>query len=246
VFWTELNAGQSQFGVRGQRFDGNGNRLWPSEGVVVEPLASAEISQVSTVMLPEIAFRTTHRAALSRIGELNAFVFWMRAPSFGNQTLLGAKLLADGTIELPAFAVASTPSGKSRLVAAPHLDAQAILAWSDDRVDDGDILGQNVNFDGSLGEPGVAVPDGGSPLERLALWPNPTRASIHLRVPGAAASIEIVDAHGRHVRTLERNSRAGDFVWDGRRENGSLTAAGVYYARTPDDRWSSRAITRLR
>jgi hypothetical protein len=40
---------------------------------------------------------------------------------------------------------------KSRLAASSASDGQMLLAWSDQRVDGGDILAQNVNPDGSLG-----------------------------------------------------------------------------------------------
>jgi hypothetical protein len=249
VFWVELNAAQSQFGVRGQRFDASGNRLWPDQGIVVVPLAAAEISQVRTVSLPEIAFRTSQEPSSSRLGgDLRSFVFWMQAPSFGNQVLLGAKLLADGTIELPSIPIASTPSGKSRLVAAAHLDAQAILAWSDDRDDSGDILAQNVNFDGSLGVLVVAVPDAGSGSQPSGLWPNPARDVVHLRVSGSSA-VEIMDARGRRVRLLEpgiSDPFGRELVWDGRGADGARVPPGVYYVRPLGADSRTRAITFLR
>src|SRR5262249_55042129 len=67
--------------------------------------------------------------------------------------------------------------------------------------------------------------------------PNPlhgsTRLVFHLAVAGRA-DIAIFDLQGQRVRTLSRSWReAGEHTvfWDGRRENGALAAAGVYFCR---------------
>jgi len=247
VFWTELNAAQSQFGLHGQRFDASGNRLWPSEGIVVVALGPQEISQVSTVIVPEIAFRGH---ATPRAGEQDRpFVFWSQAPSFGNQVLRGAKFHTDGQLEVPPFFVSSTPSGKSRLAAVRHEAGQAVLAWSDDRRDDGDVLAQNVNFDGSLGLLSVSAPEGNDTVGSFAPWPNPARRVVHIPFSDDGSnSVEIQDVRGRRILHLEvtrGSGLSGSLVWDGRGSDGVSVPPGIYYVRTLGGRTAPRAITWL-
>ena len=140
MFWTEQNSGQSQSGLWGQRFDAVGNRQWGNTGAAFVPLGSPQVLQV--------------RAQVSGDG---AFAFWVRVPSFGADELHGAHVDGGGSLDIEPFEVSSTPSGKSRLDTAVGSTGQMLLAWSDQRVDSGDVLAQNVNPDGSLGPLGVGT-----------------------------------------------------------------------------------------
>jgi len=141
LFWTEQNPGQSQCGLSGQRFDAAGNRQWTDHGTTLIPVGSPEIRQV--------------KALSSGAG---VFAFWTHIPGFGNDTLHGAHVDTMGAFDIAPFDVSSTSSVKSRLDADAGTTGQMILAWSDQRVDGGDILAQNVNPDGSLGSSEVGVP----------------------------------------------------------------------------------------
>jgi hypothetical protein len=79
-------------------------------------------------------------------------LFFTESSSWGNDVVNGASLDVDGNSQwLPDFiSVASTPSGKSRMVAAPTGDG-LVLAWQDDRNGSNDTYGQRVNSDGTLG-----------------------------------------------------------------------------------------------
>ena len=140
AFWTELANFQSLRGVYGQKVDAAGDRLWTDEGLAVVPVGSDDITGVRTV-----------------VNGPGAFVFWDQVPSFGQDRLYGAAASGDdgGTVDF-TFDVASTPSGKSRLVAANSTAGFAVLAWKDERADDGDVYAQNVNPDGTLGGGGGA------------------------------------------------------------------------------------------
>lgn len=140
LFWTEQNSGQSQSGLWGQKFDAAGIRQWTNQGATLVPIGSPGIQQV--------------KAEVSGAG---AFVFWTHIPSFGTDTLEGAHVDTAGAIDIGIFSVASTPSGKSRLDTAMGATGQALLAWSDKRNDSGDIQGQNVNADGTLGSCGLGT-----------------------------------------------------------------------------------------
>ena len=138
LFWTEQNTGQSMCGLSGQKFDAAGNRQWTDQGATLIPVGSPEIRQVKTT-----------------VSGGGAFVFWTHIPSFGTDTLHGAHVDATGAYDVTPFEVGSTPSGKSRLDVARGTTGQVVLAWSDQRVDSGDILAQNVNPDGTLGSGGT-------------------------------------------------------------------------------------------
>jgi len=222
AFWKEQNSLQSQSGVYGQRFTTSGSPKWGSEGIVLVPVGSSDCNLI----------RNLTDAA-------GTFVFWSSAPSFGQDRLYGAHVGPGGAIDIATFDVASTPSGKSRLDVERSTSGFAILAWSDDRSDSGDILAQNVNSDGSLGSSGVAAPlpdVAGAGIVLGVPHPNPSRGPVRIEYraggPGAL-SVGIFDVRGRSVRTLVSGwaPAEGSVVWDGRDETGARAASGVYLVR---------------
>ena len=224
VFWTEETT--STNGVYGQRVDVGGNRIWGADGVVVEALSTDDVTQVRAVQLAT-----------------GTFAFWSQAPSFGTNVLLGARVDAGGTVDLMPFDVASTPSSKSRLAAVAAGD-QAILAWSDDRVDSGDVLAQNVNDDGSLGDGTIAVPPASSSAA-IAAWPSPARTHVHVGLPAAAGAgpLGVFDVAGRRIRELMPARGARRVTWDLTDARGVRVPAGVYFAGMPG-RGSARVVVR--
>lgn len=85
-----------------------------------------------------------------------------------------------------------------------------------------------------------------------AAWPNPGGAAIRLTMTLARASdvsVDVIDVAGRRVRSLAGGvHEGGDHVllWDGRRDDGTRAAPGVYFV---DARWDgfrgARRIVRL-
>ncbi|HMB68662.1 MAG TPA: FlgD immunoglobulin-like domain containing protein [bacterium] len=61
-----------------------------------------------------------------------------------------------------------------------------------------------------------------------AAQPNPFRLATRLTVPDGARSLDVFDAAGRLVKTLEGR---GAVVWDGRGAAGQEVPAGVYFVR---------------
>ncbi len=135
AFWTETNALQSQFGVYGQRLDASGARQWTDDGKVVVPLSTVEITQVRT--LP------------AAIGALAA---WAQTDMFDDQPIRAARLDTAGNfVWNPTIVdVKTANTGTSRLAAASSALGFAIYAWTDGQ-SAGDVHGQNLNLDGSLG-----------------------------------------------------------------------------------------------
>ncbi|MGH7725543.1 MAG: PQQ-dependent sugar dehydrogenase [Candidatus Eiseniibacteriota bacterium] len=80
-------------------------------------------------------------------------------------------------------------------------------------------------------------------LERL--FPNPARGEISIvfELPeGATSRLEIHDARGRRVRTIDTGSRGGGrhvVAWDGRTDHGDPAAPGVYFASLRADRFEA-------
>lgn len=134
--WKELNGTQSQYGVRAQRLDAAGNRLWTADGTTLVALSTTDAGMA--------------RPIVSGHGN-GALVVWAEAPSFGTDRLYGAHVAANGAIDVAKFDVASTPSTKSRLQATTTAAGFGLLSWGDERSDAGDIYVQNLAFDGTLG-----------------------------------------------------------------------------------------------
>jgi hypothetical protein len=84
----------------------------------------------------------------------------------------------------------------------------------------------------------VDVPAGDAPeLGHARAWPNPFREGTTIRFTSAAAgraAVVVFDVAGRAVRRLTReqaSAGANAFHWDGRTDDGSRVAAGVYFYR---------------
>jgi hypothetical protein len=94
-----------------------------------------------------------------------------------------------------------------------------------------------------------------TPPARLALAaprPNPSRGATQLSLEVASATaiqIDVYDALGRRVRTLQRGSfEPGHHTvtWDGRDDVGRLAGAGMYFVRaSADGSIATRRVTRL-
>ena len=225
LFWPEKNSSQSQSGVYGQKFDSVGNRQWTSDGAVVVPVGTDEITQV--------------RCLTEGPG---AFVFWVQSAGLGQDWLHGARLDGAGSIDVPRFDVSSAPSDKSRLVTGRSTDGFAILTWQDDRNDAGDIFAQNVNPDGSLGTPWVGIPGGDAGAQSMFLGaprPNPMSATTQFECSTAGsegAVLEVYDVRGRVVWTSAVRPGTDRVVvtWDGRDDRGARVPGGVYFLRLGD------------
>jgi len=83
----------------------------------------------------------------------------------------------------------------------------------------------------------------------LAASPNPARGPVAFRRVGtAAAPLDLFDAAGRRVRTLEPEVAGGvvRWTWDGRDAAGRAPAPGVVYARVRGEADASTRITLTR
>lgn len=134
VFWVEKNSTQSQSGVGGQRFDASGVRQWGANGKTLVPLGTSAIASMRSLVLGD-------RVAAS----------WTSAPSFGQDVARVALLDTAGTLVLPIFPLASTPSVKFRFEAENSVIGFGIFVWRDERGADPDLYVQDLFPNGTLG-----------------------------------------------------------------------------------------------
>lgn len=139
VFWTEANTGQTQWGIRGQKIDGDGVRVWGDTGVEYLPLSGVQNANM--------------RAIASGDG---AMLFYNEQPS--STLMKGLGVDADGNVvwnNVPGGAF----SGKSRTDVAKTTCGQVVLAWQQGPGGAEDIVAQNVLPDGSFGPAPVLLGD---------------------------------------------------------------------------------------
>ncbi|MGA9343256.1 MAG: hypothetical protein WBV61_13100 [Rhodanobacteraceae bacterium] len=138
--WRETDLmTQSQIGIYAQRIDGAGDRQWGDGGQVLVPLGSTDQTQVRALPLAG--------------GFLAA---WVSNDSPSPMPIHVASVNADGSYAFPGDVVdiKTAPTDTSRLFGAISANGYAAYTWTDNDANfNGDIKAQNINFDGSLGNP---------------------------------------------------------------------------------------------
>jgi len=154
VFFPFADAYQTRSGVRGQRLNPDGQRLWTDGGVILDPLEFGNRWSVRGLAQEDGAIVTY----LDDIDELSTKVMAIRVDMDGNPVWPGSP------VEMTSIA-----SAKGLMVACVNPAGQVIDAWADDLNDyRGDIYLQNINPDGSLGPL-----SGVSGVPRLVAGPGP-------------------------------------------------------------------------
>lgn len=138
VFWTDRDFNQNMRGLSGQRISEIGERLWGDNGKVIIPLHNGDYSGIFTRAIGE---------------DVSVFFFGQLPEGAMFSGVYGYKFDKDGNSMWPGDQVTISGVASEKL----HMDAgilnsgQVILAWEDRRDDSGDIFGQNIKIDGSLG-----------------------------------------------------------------------------------------------
>jgi hypothetical protein len=109
----------------------------------------------------------------------------------------------------------------------------AIVAWIDERNGNWDVYAGHIRATGP-----TSVPYAGAAVNTLGQnYPNPfnpgTLIKFSVRAPGEV-KLRIYDASGQALRTLVDNWREpGEYrvTWDGKRDDGTAVASGVYFYR---------------
>ncbi len=146
VAWTQADAStQDNVGVSAQMIKPDGTRAWGDKGIVI----AAQKQFMG------------HQTSVAAIGD-SAIIFYTTADTSGTGQLYATRLGADGmTVWNPGIIdVSSTPAVKFRLNSITAANGMAILAWENGNPSDSDILAQNVNVDGRLGNHTPVASDG--------------------------------------------------------------------------------------
>jgi len=143
VFWIEENTNQNQYGVYGQKFTSQGSRLWTNEGKQFIALGGNTISFLNSAPADTSIYLSYFES--SAPGAFNAAVKSSLIDKNGT-SLWGPVLLSDASL-----------GNKDDLLMVVNTQFRAFLCWTDYRSPAYDIYAQNVNFDGTLGNPPVGI-----------------------------------------------------------------------------------------
>ncbi len=136
VFWNEMDANQNDRGIYGQKISSSGERLWTDNGKSFIEISSTNVypvaarnSETDMVVIYEEYFNA-----------IDTGIKAMRIDTDGNYIWTEEKIT-----------MSSVQSEKLHCVANDFLNGQWIFVWEDRRNGNGDIFGQNIKLDGSLG-----------------------------------------------------------------------------------------------
>ncbi len=220
VFWQEKNTSQSLIGVYGQKFSSTGTRLWNDAGVAFKPLDGNSFSSL-----------------VSYTKDTNVFVYYLELGSGSNGLIKAFKTGPSsafgwgGSIITPG----SLLSSKTRMSAALSPGGMSMLSWQDGRNDGGGIYAQNINLDGTFGNPSGITPVSGNLPERFSLhqnFPNPFNPSTKIKfdIPMAGTGsmrvrLIVYDILGNEVsRLIDGDIKAGEYEF-------SLGCIGFFFRR---------------
>jgi hypothetical protein len=222
VFWQEKNTLQSMIGVYGQKFSSAGTRLWNDAGVAFKPLDANSFSSLT---------------AYTR--DTSVFVYYLELLTGSSNGLVKAFLTGPnsaigwgGSIITPG----SLTSEKIRMNGALSPNGMSMLSWQDNR-NDGGIYAQNINLDGTFGNPIGINPVSSNLPDKYSLfqnYPNPFNPSTKIKfsIPAfnqGAVRLIVYDVLGREISTLvNQNMKPGEYEvnW-----NSSNIPSGVYFYR---------------
>ncbi|MBC8487135.1 MAG: T9SS type A sorting domain-containing protein [Bacteroidetes bacterium] len=164
VFWNEMDANQNDRGIYGQKISSSGERLWTDNGKSFIEISSTNVypvaarnSETDMIVIYEEYFNA-----------MDTGIKAMRIDTDGNYVWTEEKIT-----------MSSVQSEKLHCVANPFYNNQWISVWGDRRNGNGDIYGQNIQLDGTLGP--VIIPG------ELEIFPdtlffeeNPETKQIHI------------------------------------------------------------------
>ena len=226
IVWGTVRGGRARLFV--QRVAPSGALRWASSGV---PVDAGGGNQLSAAFAPDggggvlIAWMDVESAVTIRTQHLDAG--GARAPGWSgtgqalhdisNQHPNAPALVADG-------------------------DGCSIVSWFDVRPGTGlDLFATRLHPDRGF------VVDAAAPHRApITPWPNPfvTATRVRFDLPTTATyDVEVFDVRGRRVRRLLREVRtagAWNVDWDGRRDDGTAAASGVYWMLARADGFTAR------
>lgn len=215
VVWGAVRGGRARLFV--QRVAPGGGLQWTPGGV---PVDAGGGSQMSAAFAPDAAG-----------GVLVAWMDVESAVTIRTQHIeaSGARAAGwSGVGHALQGAMHHHPNGPALVTDG---DGCSIVSWFDVRPGTGlDLFAARLHPDRSFTVDAVAPREA-----QLTAWPNPFVNATRVRFvfPTAATySVDVFDARGRRVRRLMQEARTAgswDIGWDGRRDDGTTAASGVYW-----------------
>ena len=216
ITWRDFRSGN--WDIYAQRVDASGNLKWTTDGV---PVCAAGWHQ--------------RDPRITSDGLGGAIITWQDTRTSIAPDVYAQRVGADGSMLWAANGVALCTEGSSQYT--PRLASVgyggAIVAWADDRNGSRDIYAKYITLNGSTDVP--YTPFSVTGLSQNV--PNPfnplTRITFSVRASGDV-KLRIYDVAGRALRTLVDGWRGpGEYteVWDGRQDDGTALASGVYFYR---------------
>ncbi len=227
VIWMETNNTQSLNGVYGQKFSATGAREWTDNGKIILGLNQNQPSNMSVYSKNGIMIGYYNEA---QFGSSNNLIKAFMTDSSGNLGW-GGSIITPGSFVSP----------KIRLNVTQNSASMSMLAWQDNRNDAGGIFAQNINFDGTFGNPSGIININSNVPDKFVLsqnYPNPFNPStvIKFNIPlsrgvaesrGVSVQLKMYDILGKEVTTLvNQNLQPGSYevTWDAANE-----PSGVYF-----------------
>lgn len=212
-----------------QKISENGELLWAPEGIELNRLIERAVGYQAVSIGPKgsVLFGyMEHGGAGISAGD----------PILLKTTLMDAN--GEFVWENPIVTIGTEESTKYDLQISPYLNDQWILFWEDCRVDGGvdggQIFGQNVRLDGSMGT-NVANEDLAQPSSGLFILPNPAKESavINFTCNGNGSqktNIDLIGMNGKVAATIYNGTaQPGENRIEWSRPSG--LASGIYIMR---------------
>ncbi|MBU8871179.1 MAG: T9SS type A sorting domain-containing protein [Gemmatimonadales bacterium] len=226
LFSRSQNGSASACGLKGQKLTSEGIHLWGLAGREFLPVDDTLKFAPRSLLVPGSG----------------AMVFQVTGYSqpVDEDILIGALVNDEGDFVWPEdfVVMSSILSDKSDLRVIMGSDGMGKTFWSDRRNGAGDIYGQNINLDGTLGgSPSTVFDLPTSSQVAMSVYPNPSNPGMTIRFDmgvSQAVSLNIYSVDGRLVRTLVDEVRSDgrhEEYWDGRGTDGLEVSAGVYFSR---------------
>ncbi|MCX6277358.1 MAG: carboxypeptidase-like regulatory domain-containing protein [Bacteroidetes bacterium] len=136
VYWNEMNALQSQWGIFGQKINSSGAVQWGGGGMTFIPVSLTDVYPYEARNTPTDMILVFEQYSNAIDGMIKAMRI---SPS-------GAMLWTPAQKE-----ICTVSSQKVHPVVNEFANNQWIVAWEDDRGADVDVYAQNIQLDGSLG-----------------------------------------------------------------------------------------------
>ncbi|MFA5012286.1 MAG: T9SS type A sorting domain-containing protein [Ignavibacteria bacterium] len=224
MFWQIKNSNQSLIGVHGQRFSSTGARLWTDAGLEVKPLDGNSFASLWTYTRD-----TSILGYYMEIGTAtNDFAKAFKLDRNGNKQW-GGSIITPGAYD----------GKKGRMSVALNQSGMSILAFQDNRNDAGGMYAQNINYDGSFGNP-TGINSLGEVPGKFSLsqnYPNPFNPTTTIKFEIAKSSLvtlKVYDIMGREVMSLvNQNMNAGTYEYSLNMMN--FTSGSYFYKMTAGD-----------